>query len=361
MKSKYSKTNKNIENIKKNKNQSKNRDISNPNNIIPFKNINPTEDEFISLFDFVHTYNDLYYIIYTNNWSEIVFFDIIDNIRVLKIKNSHYYQILYIKHYFDKDNSRDLLASYSHENSIKLWNINNMECIATIDILSSFNDKDIILNSLFFMNLKNQINIVAPFVFKNKNEKIVFYDLKGIKMKEITIKIKNHNVFDTNYYYAQKERKNYIVFGGDGFLKSFDVNKNDIYKIYCNNDNIINNQIIIYDKDKKIKLISSGGGLIRIWNFHSGELLNTLKINDRTYRLPVICIWNSDYLIGACDFSGLKIFDLKNDKIPQVISDFGTCFCAKKIMHPIYGESLLILSRANNIRYLCIGINKKLL
>jgi WD40 repeat protein len=359
MKSKYSNTSKNIENIKKNKNQSKKYDISNPNNIIPFKNINPTENEFISLFDFVHTYNDIYYIIYTNNWSEIVFFDIIDNKRVLTIKKAHHYDILHIKHYFDKNNLRDLLASYSYENSIKLWNINTMECIVVIDILSSFDDEDIILNSLFFMNLKNQINIVAPFVFKRNCEKIAFYDLKGIKMKEITFKIKNHNVFDTNYYYDQKGKKNYIVFGGDGYLKSFDVNKNDIYKIYCNNDNIINNQIIIYDKDKKIKLISSGGGLVRIWNFHSGDLLNQLKINHRIYDLPVICIWNSDYLIGACGFYGLKIFDLKNEKIPQAMSGFGTCFCAKKIIHPIYGESLLVLSRANNIRYLCIAINKK--
>ena len=330
MKSKYPNASKNIENIKKNKNQAKKCDISNPNNIIPFKKINPTKDEFISLFDFVHTYNDLYYIIYTNNWSEIVFFDLIDNKRVLKIKKAHYYSIVHIKHYFDKNNSRDLLASYSYDNSIKLWNINTMECIALIDILSSFDDKDIILNSLFFMNLKNQINIVAPFVFKRNCEKIAFYDLKGIKMKEITFNIKNHNVFDTNYYYDQKKQKNYIVFGGDGYLKSFDVNKNDIYKIYCNNDNIINNQIIIYDKDKKIKLISSGGGLIRIWSFHSGDLLNKLKINDRSYHLPVICIWNNDYLIGACEFYGLKIFDLKNEKIPQVMSGFGDCSGAKK-------------------------------
>ena len=360
MKSKYSNINKNKEIIKQNKNQAKKCDISNPNNIIPFKNINPTKDEYIDLFDFVHTFDDIYYIIYTNNRIEIVFFDLIDNKRVLKIKYSHNYRIVYIKHYFDKNNSRDLLASYSHDNSIKIWNINTMECVTDIDILKSYNDKEIILNSLFFMNNKNQINIVAPFVFKKNYEKIIFYDLKGIKMKEITLNIKNHNVFDTNYY-EQKNQNNYIVFGGNGFLKSFDINKNDIYKIYCNNDNIINNQIIIYDKDKKIKIISSGGGLVRVWNFHSGDLLNILKINDRKYNLPIICVWNNDYLIGACEFYGLKIFDFKNEKIPQVMSGFGSSFDVKKIIHPVYGECLLVLSKANNIPCLCIAINKKFL
>ena len=99
--------------------------------------------------------------------------------------------------------------------------------------------------------------------------------------------------------------------------------------------------------------------MIRIWNFHSGDLLNKLKINNRKYNLPVICIWNSDYLIGACELCGLKIFDFKNENNPQVIPGFGDCSSVKKIILPIYGESLLVLSEANNIRYLCIAINEK--
>ena len=64
MKSKYSTTDKNLKN--KNVNQTKKinskYDKSNPYNLVPFKNLNPTKNEFISLFDFVHTYNDIYYL-----------------------------------------------------------------------------------------------------------------------------------------------------------------------------------------------------------------------------------------------------------------------------------------------------------
>ena len=262
-----------------------------------------------------------------------------------------------IKHYFDKNNKRDLLASYCYNNSLKLWNINIMECIAVIDLLSSFGD--ILLNSLFFMNLKNQLLIVAPFVLEYKYEKIVFYDLKGVKMKEIKIKTNNHNVFDTNCYYDQKAGKNYIFFGGDGYLKSFDVNKNDIYKIYCNNDGIINNQIAIYNDIKKIKLISAGGGMVRIWNFHTGDLLNKIaSVYHKKYNLPIICIWNSDYLIGACEYYGLKIIDFKNGNIPKALSGFGDVNDVKKIIHPIYGECLLLLLKKGTTQFLCLGINK---
>ena len=358
MKSKYSSTGKNFKN--KNVNQTKKInskfDKSNPYNLVPFININATKDDFISIFDFVHTYNDIYYIIYTNRKQEIIFIDIIDNKIVIKIKNAHTYIILHITHYSDKNNKRDLFASYSNNCSLKLWNINTFECIAEIDLLSSFGDR--LLNSLFFMNLKNQLYIVTPFTLDDNFEKIVLYDLKGIKLKEIKIKNKNKNVFDINCYYEKKSQKNYIFFGGSGFLKSFDINKNDIYKIYCNNDAIINNQVLIYDEDKIIKLISAGGGLVRIWNFHSGALLNSIKLNNNIYHVPKICIWNNDYLIGACHQYGLKIFDFKNKNIPQTISEFGDSSDVKKIIHPIYGECLVNLTSHGTNVYLLLGINK---
>ncbi len=358
MKSKYSNTGKNIKN--KNVNQTKKInskcDKSNPYNLIPFKNINTTKDDFISNFDFVHTFNDMYYIICTNLKYEIIFIDIIDNKIVLKIKNAHTYQIIHIAHYSDEINKRDLFASYCYNGSLKLWNINTFECIAVIDLLSSFGDK--LLISLFFMNFKNQLYIVAPYNFDVNFEKVVLYDLKGIKAKEIKIKNKNINVFDINCYYEKKSQKNYFFFGGPGFLKSFDVNKNEIYKIYCNNDEIINCQVLIYDENKIIKLISAGGGMVRIWNFHTGALLNSIKLNNNKYNIPKICIWNNDYLIGACQQYGLKIFDFKNKNVPQTISGFGDSDDVKKIIHPIYGECLIYLtSRGTNV-YLLLGINK---
>ena len=244
----------------------------------------------------------------------------------------------------------DLFSFYCNNGSLKLWNINTMECIAVIDVNRP-------LNSLFFMNFKNQLYIVAPFAF---DDKIVLYDLKGIKAKEIKIKNKNNRILDTNYYYEQKTQKNYFFFGGFGFLKSFDVNKNDIYKIYCNNDGIGNYQVKIYDDNKIIKLISTGEGLVRIWNFHSGVLLNKIKVNNKRHDTPKICIWNNEYLIGAYENYGLKILDFKHENY-QNISGFGDTKEAKKIIHPVYGECLLILTFHGYLKpYLCLGINKSI-
>ena len=356
MKSKLANKNKSFNEKNKNVNQKKNIkskcDKSNQINIVPFKNINTIENDYISHFDFVHTYNDLYYVIYTNSKHEIIFIDIIDNKIVLKIKNSYDHPIDHFACYSDKNNKMDLFAFYCNSCSIKLWNINTMECIAVIDVKKA-------LGSLFFMNFKNQLYIVAHFAF---DDKIVLYDLKGIKVKEIKIKNKNNRINDTNYYYEQKTQKYYFFFGGFGFLKSFDVNKNDVYKIYCDNDGIGNKQVKIYDDNKIIKLISTGDGMVRIWNFHSGVLLNKIKINNQGHDTPKICIWNNEYLIGAYENYGLKILDFKHENY-QNISGFGDTEEAKKIIHPVYGECLLILTYHGTSRltpYLCLGINKSI-
>lgn len=88
--------------------------------------------------------------------------------------------------------------------------------------------------------------------------------------------------------------------------------------------------------------------------------MNKLKIYNNRFELPKICIWNSDYLIGACEENGLKIFDFKNENIPQTMSGFGKSRDVKKIMHPVYGDCLLILSKDKNTN-LYLGINKYIL
>ena len=72
-------------------------------------------------------------------------------------------------------------------------------------------------------------------------------------------------------------------------------------------------------------------------------------------------MWNNDYLIGACSQFGLKIFDFKKTDFPQTMSGFKECIDVKKIIHPVYGESLLILTHHEIYRNLCLGINNSFL
>ena len=87
---------------------------------------------------------------------------------------------------------------------------------------------------------------------------------------------------------------------------------------------------------------SSEDNIIRIWNFHSGVLLNKIQLsNDGLFG---ICLWNNTYLFIGCGDSKIKLIDYKNGKIINDIIGHNNCVVSiKKIIHPIFGECLISL------------------
>ena len=51
-------------------------------------------------------------------------------------------------------------------------------------------------------------------------------------------------------------------------------------------------------------------GIFRIWNFHTGLLLNKIKVNDKGLR--GICLWNDNYIFIGCDDKNIKLIELEN-------------------------------------------------
>ena len=86
-----------------------------------------------NIFSIFKSINDILYIIYANDFQSIILFNFIDNKKINEIKNAHDFPINNFRHYLDKINKRDLIISISsYDNNIKLWNINNIECILNI-------------------------------------------------------------------------------------------------------------------------------------------------------------------------------------------------------------------------------------
>ena len=112
---------------------------SNPQNIYPV--IKFTNDSFsYFLLDnifcvFKSNYNDILYLIYTtkDKINSIVVFNILNNQKINTIKNAHDKPISNFRYYLDKECKRELLLTISAQNNnIKIWNINNWECLVNI-------------------------------------------------------------------------------------------------------------------------------------------------------------------------------------------------------------------------------------
>ena len=332
--------------------------ISSPSTIHFFKNI--VEDSYSSeginifsdTFTLFNSLDNIFYLIYSNKNRSIILFDLINSQKVNEIKNAHSNDITNFKYILDNNNKRDIIMSVcSKGNEIKLWKINNLELLLNIKNINS----DGIIRSACFLNDNKQIYIVTSnfnYNYSYSIEPIKVFDIKGEKIKEI--KHSKDITFFIDSYYDKNLKRNYILTGNSGNAKSYDFHENKIYYIYTDGEKEyrIFHNIIINDKEKIIKFIVIGNdAYIRIFNFHTGEILKKLFIkNDNLLNynmLYSICLWNNDYLFIGTSDKAIKLVDINNEKIINNLYGHNSEILTikKTILHK-YGECLI--SQAND-------------
>ena len=312
-------------------------------NNISKTNVNYRGDNTFIIFKSI---NDILYLIYSKKKEDknnsIISYNLIDLKKVTEIKNAHIEEISNFRHYLDKNNKRDLILSISaKDNNLKVWEINNYQFLLNIN---NINRKGF-LKSACFLNYKNQIFILTSNYSHSENsDPIKIYDLNGNKIKEINYR-NNHTFFIDTYYDIDMDT-NYIITGNFGYVKSYDYNNNKKYHKYRDNkqsDHYEHHSVIIYNNEDIIKMIeTSVNGEIRIWDFHSKELLNKIKVSDNNYdNLYGISLWNNDYIFIGCGNS-IKLLDLNEEKvIGNLIGHNFNVITLKTIVHPKYGECLI--------------------
>ena len=317
----------------------------NENSLELFSNINfpqnLTNDSYAYLLQdntfIVFNSLDIIFLIYASENKSIVAYNLIDSRKIIEIKNAHKNYITNFRHYLDEINKINLIISISaQDNNIKIWNIINFECLINLEKVYI----EGILSSGIIIKENSQYYIVISNFNVWDSEPIKVFDFKGNKIREINEDNSNDKTFFIDAYYDNFLSKNFLITGNWGSVKSYDFNKNKIYHKYCDNDNRSHYNIIINKDNEIIKLIESGSDCkIRIWNFHSGLLMNIIKVCEMGLRS--ICLWNNYYLFAGYN-KNITIIDLKHEKIIKDI----TCpnyviNTIKTIIHPKYGRCLI--------------------
>ena len=280
--------------------------------------------------------DDIIYVIYTNKNKSIISYNIMENKKVNEIKNAHTKDITNFRHFLDKKNKRDILISISlSDNNLKLWSINNYECICN---LKNINKSGQLFSSCLF-NDNDKINIITSCAYGN-SESIKIFDMNYNKINEI--KDSTDNTYFIDIYYDNKSTKNFIITGNNGYLKSYDYKENKIYNIYNDNDKKLHCSIIIDNKEDIIKIIeSSFDGNIRIWDFHSSILLNKIKVCENSWLFG-ICLTDDGHLLIGCGDKTIKIINIKQKLIISNLKEFKTkVLSIKKLRHPHFGECFI--------------------
>ena len=319
--------------------------INSFSNIINDSFLHYALDNTFSIFKSI---NNISYIVYSTKKKSIISYNIITNQKISEIKNAHNEYITNFRHYLDKNKKMDLIISISSEdNNIKLWNIINWTIICDIKLI---NNKGY-LHSACFLNIKDKDStyIITSNDNYGNSEFIKVFNFNGKKIKEIGSS--NERTFFIDTYYDNKFNIYYIITGNYSYVKSYNYNENKIYHKYFDTESNLedHDSIIIINNKDIIKMIeSSEDGILRIWNFHTGLLLNRIISSDS--KLFGICLWNNNFLLVGSDDKTLKVVDINRKILISNLFQKYSIINMKKFEHSIYGECLIIHDWHNQIK-----------
>ena len=239
------------------------------------------------------------------------------------------------------------------DNNIKLWNINNCECI--LNMINEYKFCYIFSACFLDDNGKGNICISTTGINFESSFPIEVYNFNKDKIKIINNSYGNSYFINT--YYDKKFNKNYIITCNDDYIKSFDYTENKLYNKYS--DKLCNyNNIIINNNKNLINLISSGkDGIIRIWDFHLGNLIKKIIVNiNNIYNSYGMCLWDNENLFIGYEDNTIKLINLEENKtIKNLVGHKDIIISIKKIYHSKYGECLISQGIDNIIKLWAIN------
>ena len=276
-----------------------------------------------------------------NKYNSIATYNIIDYKTMGVLRNAHREDITNFRHYLDKRNRRDLILSVSAtDNNVRMWDINNLEFIITINNINRHG----FTKSACILNFNNDLFIVTSnYSHSEVQEPIRLYNMDGYKIKEINYK--NNQTYFIDIYHDKQFDIKYIITGNLGFVRTYNYTNDCKYHRYNDDDDeeYEHYKVIIYNKDNNTKIISTGKERqIIIWDFHSTELLNKIKVSDIPFdNLYGISLWNNNILVAGCG-NTLHIIDIKNEEVVNILIGHSyNIMTIKTIIHPIYGECIV--------------------
>ena len=285
---------------------------------------------------------EILYLIYSSYNQSIISYNLNSFSIISYIRNAHKLDIINFRYHYYQEENIELIMSISFDNNIKIWNIIQWKCIINLE---NINNNGGILSSCF-LNDKNNLYIITSGIYNS--EPIKIYSLQGDKLKNINES--NDNTYFIDTYYDKKQLKLYIIGGNCNFIKSYDYSNNKLYKKYYERNTNEHCSIIIFPSNNNILLIDSCCGIdryIRIWNFHSANLIKKIFINSISMGL---CLLSEQYLFVGCVDKSIKFVDLSGKLEIKSFLGHKEWICTIKIFeHPKFGKCLISQGRRNDI------------
>ena len=306
---------------------------------------------FNDLFDiFSSNIDNKLYIISPNKISFSLDIYLLENtnqiVNSLKGHNNH---ITMVKYYFNSNDNikKEYIISSDINGVVIIWEINDINNYKKYDIKLKTND--FIYSCLMYFESINTY-IITSTCGKDDTKLFILNDQNNIKFVKNIKNSKNNNVYYLLIWPNKISKEIHLIQFCKMKIVISNINSNEIYWNLIdekNKEGPYMNGFIYSNKKNENEYYEylysvSMNGYINIWELHQKLLINSIFINNNF--LNQIIQWNENYIIMTNgNKNNILIMDLNCGSI--ITSIFSKhekgIINIKKVVHPIYGESLL--------------------
>ena len=285
--------------------------------------------------------------------STIDIYILLYNRQLLSLKK-HNSNITSIRYFINNKNNDEYLISADVGNIIIIWDITNYYnikykintkydgkigcCILIFPI--NINDNYIITSSKSFYHLFNDIENSATKVYSLNNGQFI-KQINNSKRYFVNYLLSWYNKNNKNYYLIELAHNKVVI---NNLLK------NELYCVLVKEPETYHNSGFIFKKRNNEYLCTSSiNGYIHIWDLYNKNIVKIINTNG-CFIMNIINWDDKHIIVTDLDTSTIKIVDIEIGKVISKIKQKAPVAIIKKIYHPIYGESLLIVTLDNAFR-----------
>ena len=247
-------------------------------------------------FDAFTTISGEILLVYATKFKSIECFDIVKQKFKKTVLNAHNSLILLIKYYCPIYLNKELILSSSNnpDYCVKIWDIQNWSCIFNLNKI--YEKGNMLAVCLHFDEYQKEGYICTS----NDFGYIKIWSMDGKFIKNVN-RTENNETYFLDTFYDATEFKYYLISGEMKCVKSFELNTHQLFRTYIDTNSFAEHLSgFLYKNMGSVELVECEFyGYIRIWNFHSGNLIKKIEVCK---RIPLVsmCLWNKNYLLVSC-------------------------------------------------------------
>jgi hypothetical protein len=299
------------------------------------------------------TYEGISYVAWGNPNYTLEIYDLMLNKIIKSIVgfNSHIY---ITRHFFNKFSKKDYLLTTTLLKSCRIFDCKDFSNILT---LKDCHNSTYMYSGLLIFDALSPEN---PFVVTSApNENLKVWDFEKNLVRSIDAK-KDYTYF-LNVWYDNRNNENniYIINANGKDVKIYNYRSGKLLKTFNSlQPNIWHMSACVrIFEDIPCLFVSDGNGNFNVWDIDNGTCRKT--VNSKGCCMRGICIWNDEIAIVAGSDKCVKIINYKNQIVEGQIDGHNNVVCTvEKIVHPIYGESIITGSIDGKIKLYSIENNK---